>query len=113
MKRTQIRRRRIRVKIKKKSHRPRLSVFRSHRYLWAQIIDDQKGKTLVSVSDKELPSNKKPSVKTERARLIGELIAKKALKLGIKQVVFDRGPYQYHGRVKALAENARKGGLKF
>lgn len=121
MKRRQIRRRRIRVKIKKKSHQPRLSVFRSHHYLWAQIIDDQKGKTLVSASDKELMSDKKPAptkkgikdTKTDRARLVGQLLAQKALKKGIKQVVFDRGPYQYHGRVKALVEGARKGGLKF
>ncbi len=113
MKSSLVRRHRIRVKIKTKSHRPRLSVFRSHRYLWAQIIDDQKGKTLVSASDKELKSTKKPGTKTEQASLIGKLLAQKALKLGIKQVVFDRGPYQYHGRVKALAESTKKGGLKF
>lgn len=122
--------------------RPRLSVFRSNKYIYAQIIDDEKGRTLVAASEKDLPMNRKrelqkarrklegtqkrlvpslssgPSVikgisKTERARLVGEILAKKALEKGIKKVRFDRRKYRYHGQVKALAEEARKGGLKF
>lgn len=105
------RKRRVRLKISCQRKRPRLSVFRSHRYLWAQIIDDQQRKTLVAASDKN--SKLEKATKTERARLTGKILAEKALKLGIKKVVFDRGPYQYHGRVKALAEGAREGGLAF
>ena len=102
---------RVRAKIKEKAIRPRLSVFRSHRYLYAQIIDDKKQETLVAASEFNLKSDGGP--KTERARLVGQLLAKRALKKGIKKVIFDRGPYQYHGRVKALAEGAREGGLIF
>ena len=84
--------------------RPRLSVFRSARHIYAQLIDDGKGTTLMSV---------KGGAKTEAAHKVGEDIAKKALEKGIKEVVFDRGGFAYHGRVKTLAEGARKGGLKF
>lgn len=90
----------------------RLSVFRSHRYIYAQIIDDQKGVTLASASEADLKPSKK-ATKTEQARLVGEALAQKALKAKIKKVWFDRGRFRYHGRVKALAEGARKGGLKF
>ena len=97
----------------------RLAVFRSARHITAQIIDDEKVRTLVAASEKELIQKKKESIekkhlsKTERARLVGELLAQKALKVGVKKVEFDRRRYQYHGRVKALAEGARKGGLDF
>ncbi len=97
-------------KIKGTTLRPRLSVFRSHRVIYAQVIDDEKGKTLVAANEKEM---KAKGTKIEKAALVGEALAKKALVKKIKTVVFDRGHYQYHGRVKALAEGARKGGLKF
>jgi len=102
------------MKTKKTNFRPRLSVFRSNRFIYAQIIDDATGKTLASASDlavrKDLP---KVRAKVEIAFLVGESLAKKALKAKIEKVVFDRGKYRYHGRVKALAEGARKGGLVF
>ncbi len=101
----------VRTKVKGTTLRPRLSVFRSNKYIYAQIIDDQVGKTVVGVSQKELPE-KLPS-KIERAAALGELLAKKARECKIKEVVFDRGGYKYHGRVKSLAEGARKGGLEF
>lgn len=90
---------------------PRLSVFRSNRHLWVQIIDDQKQKTLASSSTKKL--GLKSGNKTEQAIELGKDIAKKALEAKIKEVRFDRGSYRYHGRVKALADSARKEGLKF
>jgi large subunit ribosomal protein L18 len=88
---------------------PRLSVFRSSKYIYAQIIDDQKGETLVSTTEKELTDNK--VTKSERAKKVGLILAEKAKKLGIKKIVFDRGNYLYHGRVKALACGVREGGL--
>ncbi|MBM3283353.1 50S ribosomal protein L18 [Candidatus Gottesmanbacteria bacterium] len=106
---------RNRQKIKQRGrNRPRLSVFRSSRYISAQIIDDQKGKTLVSVCEKELniPKEKKLS-RLERAKLSGILIGEKAKKLNISEVVFDRSGYKYHGRIKLLAEGARSSGLQF
>jgi large subunit ribosomal protein L18 len=101
----------IRAKLRRLTDRLRLSVFRSHQYIYAQIIDDEQGKTLVSVNEKEL--SKKSKSKIERALALGQLLAQKAKKKKIKQVYLDRGQYQYHGRVKALAEGARKGGLEF
>jgi|YelNatPaOPRAMG01_1025707.scaffolds.fasta_scaffold00776_26 large subunit ribosomal protein L18 len=101
---------RVRTKIKSVSNRLRLSVFRSHKYLYAQIIDDQKGHTLVSVSEKEL--NNRKGTKTERAVALAQLLAQKCEKLNIKEAVFDRGPYQYHGRIKAFVEALRKEGFK-
>lgn len=89
----------------------RLSVFRSNKYISAQIIDDTKGETLVSVSEKELKEAK--GTKTERAKNLGFILAKKARDKKISKVVFDRGEFAYHGRVKALAQGAREGGLKF
>ena len=107
--------RRVRGKIKDSGRRWRLSVSRSNRYLYAQLVDLKTGKTLIGVSDKGLVS-KQPALakktKTERARLVGETIAKLALKQGVKEVAFYRGSYRYHGRVRAVAEGARKGGLK-
>lgn len=102
---------RVRSKIKRTRERPRLTVFRSNKHIYCQIIDDVKQKTLVSSSDKELKERVKG--KTKIAFAVGLIIAKKALEKGIKAVIFDRGGYKYHGRVKALAEGAREGGLKF
>jgi len=95
--------------------RLRLSVFRSNKHIYGQIIDDKKGKTLVAASDVAMKqsSNRAIKNKTERAREVGKIIAERALKKDIKTVVFDRGSYKYHGRIKALAEGAREGGLKF
>jgi len=102
---------RTRNKIKRVARgKPRLSVFRSLKHIYAQIIDDEKGVTLAASSSLEL---KLTGRKTDVAREVGRDIAKKALAKGITEVVFDRGPYKYHGRVKALAEGAREGGLKF
>ncbi len=100
----------IRAKIIGSKKRPRFSVFRSNQHIYAQLIDDEEGKTLVSVSDLKLKKNIK---KMEMSSEIGKLIAEKALEKKIKEVVFDRGGYKYHGRIKAVAEAARKGGLKF
>jgi len=95
--------------------RPRLSVFRSLNHIYAQIIDDSTSRTLVSAStvDSQVRSKTDGIAKTKKAEVVGTLIAQKALDKGIKQVVFDRGGYRYHGRVKALAEGARKAGLEF
>lgn len=104
---------RIRNKIIESSERPRLCVFRSNRFIYAQIIDDTRGKTLVSASEKEIKQSGAKMKKNEKAKLVGQLLAQKAIKAKIAKVVFDRNGYQYHGRVKALAEAAREGGLKF
>jgi large subunit ribosomal protein L18 len=111
------RRTRIRYSIRKKlsgsAQRPRLSVFRSNNEIYVQLIDDTKGVTLASASsrDKEIAAQK--GTKTEKSKLVGSAIARKAGDLGLKEVVFDRSGYLYHGRVKAVAEGAREGGLKF
>ncbi|MDD2646638.1 MAG: 50S ribosomal protein L18 [Patescibacteria group bacterium] len=105
------RHKRVRVKINGTKERPRLSVFRSNQHIYAQLIDDQHGKTLMSVSDLSFKKNK--NNKSTMAKQVGQLIAAKALESKISQVVFDRGGYQYHGRIKQLAEGAREGGLKF
>jgi len=108
------RRRRIQAKIRGTKSRPRLSVFRSNRYIYAQIINDEEGKTLVCAGEKELEENLSEKVtKIEQAKKVGQLLAQKALERKIKTVVFDRGGYKYHGRVKALAEGAREKGLIF
>lgn len=105
---------RVRAKITGTKNRPRLSVFRSNRYIFAQLIDDEKGHTILGVSEKV---DQNPQAfggnKTDRARKLGILLAKKGLSKKIKAVVFDRGGFKYHGRIKALAEGAREGGLKF
>jgi large subunit ribosomal protein L18 len=105
------RRRRVRAKVHGTAERPRLSVFRSNRGIFAQLIDDDAGRTLASVqwTEPELRALKP----TEQARRVGELIAERAKAAGVDTVVFDRGGYQYHGRVAALAEGAREGGLEF
>ena len=106
------RHKRVRGKISGTAECPRLNVFRSTKNIYAQIIDDVKGVTLVAASslDKEFNGN---GGNKEAARKVGEMIAKRALDKGISEVVFDRGGYIYHGRVKELAEGAREGGLKF
>lgn len=103
------RKRRIRAKVSGVSHRPRLCVFRSLRKIEAQIVNDEKGITLVSADSKS--SKLKNSV--GGAKELGKLIAKKCLEKKIKEAIFDRSGYKYHGKVKALAEGAREGGLKF
>ena len=102
--------RRIRGKISGTGERPRLSVFRSNKQIYVQIIDDQSGKTLVSASSLGMTDK---VTKKEEAAKVGELVAQKAKDAGITTVVFDRNGYLYHGRVKELADAARKGGLKF
>ncbi len=106
---------RVRARVKGTTGRPRLCVFRSLNHIYAQVIDDLKGHTLVCVStlDSGIRSEVGGKVKTGRAELVGSLVAKRVLSKGVTQVVFDRGGYKYHGRVKALAEAARQGGLKF
>mgnify|MGYP001588648517 CR=1 FL=1 len=102
----------IRAKIKGTKDMPRLSVFRSNKFVYAQIIDDEKGKTLVGVSEKQIKEDKSFK-KTDKSKELGLLLAKLAVSKKIKSVVFDRSGYAYHGRVKAIAEGAREGGLKF
>ena len=106
---------RVRKKISGTPARPRLSVFRSSKHIYAQLIDDISGRTLASAStvDKELAGQLKNGGNVEAARKVGELIAKRAKEKGIEAVVFDRGGYLYHGRIKALADAAREGGLQF
>ena len=111
------RHRRVRSKVKGTAARPRLNIFRSNVGLFAQLIDDEAGKTIVSASSKEIKP-KKAKDDIEGAKIlasfeIGKLLAKKASEKKIGSVVFDRGGYKYHGRVKAVAEGARDGGLKF
>ena len=110
-----IRHRRVRQKVSGTVSRPRLCVFRSLNHIRAQLIDDSVGQTLVSMStlDSQVRSRINGMGKSKKAELVGTLLAEKALNEGIKQVVFDRGGYKYHGRVKALAEAARKAGLEF
>jgi len=106
---------RVRTKVEGTSSRPRLCVFRSLNHIYAQVIDDSQKHTLVSAStlEPEVKSQANGKAKTGRSELVGSLIAKRAVSKGVKQVVFDRGGYKYHGRVKALAEAARQAGLKF
>ncbi len=106
---------RVRVKVKGTTLRPRLCVFRSLNHVYAQVIDDSRGHTLAFAStlDSEINGEIAGKAKTGEAELVGSLIAKRALSQGINQVVFDRGGYKYHGRVKALAEAARREGLIF
>jgi large subunit ribosomal protein L18 len=110
-----VRHRRVRQRVTGTVSRPRLCVFRSLNHIHAQLIDDSRGQTLVSMStlDYQMTGKTNGGVKTNKAEAVGTLLAEKALNKGIKQVVFDRGGYKYHGRVKALAEAARKAGLEF
>lgn len=102
---------RTRKRLRARGSRPRLSVFRSNRHISAQVIDDRRGVTLVAASDREL--GEKKMTKQEQATAVGALLSEKALKVNVSDVMFDRGAYKYHGRVKKLGEAARKGGLKF
>ncbi len=106
---------RVRKNVIGTSVRPRLNVFRSLSEIYAQLIDDEAGHTLVSAStiDQELRSKMEGKSKTEQSRLVGEVVADRAKAKGIEMVIFDRGGYKYSGRVKALAEGAREGGLEF
>ena len=108
--RRSIRHRRVRKHLAGTPDRPRLSIFRSNKQIYAQIVDDLAGHTLASASSLDLEQGED---KKATASSVGEAIAKKAAESGIKQVVFDRGGYKYHGRVKALADGARSGGLSF
>lgn len=105
---------RIRKRISGSAEKPRMSVFRSNKNIYVQLIDDLEGKTLLAVSSlhKEI-AEKKGITKSEQAELLGKIIAKTASEAGIKEVVFDRNGYLYHGRVKKVADAAREGGLKF
>ena len=110
----QRRHRRLRVRLRGTPKRPRLNVFRSLNHIYAQVVDDASGVTLVSASTNE-PATRASltGTKSERARAIGQVVAERAKAKGIEAVVFDRGGYLYHGRVKALADGAREGGLQF
>ena len=107
------RQQRVRKSIRGTSERPRLSVFRSHKHLYCQVIDDSAGKTLVSAStqDKDLPKDVGYTGNQQAAKVVGKVVAERALAAGIKQVKLDRGPFKYHGRVAAMADAAREAGL--
>lgn len=112
-----LRRKKIRQRIRKKvsgtALKPRLSVYRSNKDIYAQIIDDNASHTLIAASSREKEIVSKKTNKVEKSKLVGISIAKKAIEAGIKEVVFDRGGNLYHGRIKAVADGAREGGLKF
>jgi large subunit ribosomal protein L18 len=112
------RRQNIRYRIRRKigegtAQQPRLSVFRSNTEIYVQLIDDLKGLTLAAASSKDKDIKAQKANKTDKSKMVGEAIAKKAVELGIKDVTFDRSGYLYHGRVKSVADGARTGGLKF
>jgi large subunit ribosomal protein L18 len=104
---------RVRAKLSGTAARPRLNVFRSNKHLYAQLIDDMSGTTLASASTMEKDLNLESTSNLEAAKLVGELVAKRAVEKGISAVVFDRGGYLYHGRIQALADSARENGLQF
>jgi large subunit ribosomal protein L18 len=104
---------RIRKKVSGTAARPRLSVFRSNNEIYAQLIDDDNGVTIASASSRDKDVAAQKVNKTSKSGLVGQAIARKAIALGLESCVFDRGGYLYHGRVKAVAEGAREGGLKF
>ncbi len=104
---------RVRKRVRGTDQRPRLCVFRSLNYVYAQIIDDTVGRTMASASSLESEVGANAQSKTNDARVVGMLLGKRALDKGIGEIVFDRGGYKYHGRVRALAEGAREAGLKF
>ena len=115
-KRRQLRRRRhVRSKIRGTAERPRLTVYRSSKHIYAQLIDDREGKTVASASsiEKALKGELKTGADTAAAKRVGALLAERAKAAGVAAVVFDRGGYRFHGRVKALADAAREGGLAF
>jgi large subunit ribosomal protein L18 len=106
------RRARVRRKLRGTSERPRLSVYRSNRYIYAQVIDDTEGTTLAAASSQE-PELRSDRLNAETAAKVGSLVADRAKEAGVSTVVFDRGGYKYHGRLKALADAAREAGLEF
>lgn len=106
-------RKRIRDKVEGSTSRPRLAVFRSNSHIYAQLIDDSKGSTMASASTLDSDLKGKHASNVEGAKAVGNLIAKRALAKSVETVVFDRGGYLYHGKIKALADAAREGGLKF
>lgn len=112
-----VQRQKIRYRIRKKiagvSDKPRLAVFRSNSDIYAQLIDDESGKTLASASSKDKDIIAQKGTKIEKSKLVGQAIARKAVELGLKKVVFDRGGNLYHGRVKSVADGAREAGLEF
>lgn len=112
-----LRRQRIKYTIRKKisgtAAHPRLSVYRSNTDIYAQLIDDVNGNTLAAASSRDKDIKAQKGTKTEKSKMVGEAVAKKALALGLASCVFDRGGFLYHGRVKAVADGAREGGLKF
>ena len=105
------RHKRIRAKLFGTKERPRLCVFKSAKHIYCQLVNDDKGKTLMAANDNGIKKDKR--LKVDIAKEVGKLIAEKAQGMKIEKVIFDRGGYQYHGRIKALAEGAREGGLKF
>ncbi|MCG2418432.1 50S ribosomal protein L18 [Aequorivita sp. F47161] len=111
------RRERLRMRIRKTvegtESRPRLAVFRSNKEIYAQIIDDVNGRTIIAASSRDKDIDASKVNKVEAAKMVGKAIAEKAVKAGVETIAFDRGGYLYHGRVKSLAEGAREGGLKF
>jgi large subunit ribosomal protein L18 len=110
------RKKRVRLSLRRSANgRPRLSVFRSSKHIYAQVIDDRKGETVASASsmEKDLRGKLKTGADVEAAKTVGKLLAERAVAKGVSTVVFDRGSYLYHGRVKALADAAREGGLQF
>jgi len=104
---------RVRAKIFGTKDRPRLTIYRSLKHLYAQAIDDEKGHTITSASDFELPKTQKNKSKTEKAKEVGKLMANKLKKKNIKKIVFDRRGYKYHGIVKVFADSVREGGIEF
>ncbi|MER3498632.1 MAG: 50S ribosomal protein L18 [Chitinophagaceae bacterium] len=113
-----LRRQNIRYRIRKKigsgtAQKPRLSVFRSNSEIYVQLIDDARGQTLAAASSRDKDIAAQKGTKIEKSKLVGAAIARKAIELGLKNVTFDRGGYLYHGRVKAVADGAREGGLEF
>ena len=104
---------RVRKRVRGTLEQPRLSVFRSNKAIYAQVIDDLEGKTLASASSRAKDIGDKKLTKTEKAREVGKVVAERAKEVGVEHIVFDRNGYLYHGRVKSLAEGAREGGLKF
>jgi len=113
----EIRRQKIKFRVRRKisgtTQKPRLSVFRSNTEIYAQLIDDETGQTLAAASSREKDIAAQKVAKVEKGKLVGAAIARKAIELGLKDVTFDRSGYLYHGRVKAVAEGAREGGLLF
>jgi large subunit ribosomal protein L18 len=108
------RKNRVRMSLRRTANgRPRLSIFRSSKHIYAQVIDDAKGETLASASSLEKTMRDTTGANIDAATAVGKLVAERAVKNGVKEVVFDRGQYLYHGRVKALADAAREGGLSF